>query len=84
MCFVSLVATSFTDQPGVGSIKNWPDQPVLDLAEVIQKLDKIDKALQLRDCKDAEKEKFLTALIDRVNEIAQKRTASKPKRKRKK
>lgn len=83
MCFVSLVATEF-NQPGVGSIQSWPAQQVLDLSEVILKLDKIDKALELRNCQDAAKEKFLTDLIDRVNEIAKERTAPKTKRKRKK
>jgi len=63
MCFVSLVTSCFPNQvPPFHQLENWPKEQVLDLAEVLRRLDRIDKALGLRDCKDESKEKFLKEL----------------------
>ena len=72
MCFVSLVTTGIPNQPGYGRLQNWPDQQLLDLSEVLKRLDKIDQALGLRDCKDQEKAAFLKELEDRVTDIEKK------------
>jgi|SRR5271156_5480642 len=79
MCIVSLVSQSMTPHP-IGTLGGIPYTPqitisqmdntsVLLLHEAIKRLDEIDKRNNLRDCKDAEKEKFLAELADRVTAI---------------
>ena len=67
MCFVSLVSSGLqTQNQPFGQLQNWPPQQVIDLSEVIRRLDRIDQVLGLKDCKDEAKEKFLKELNDLV------------------
>jgi hypothetical protein len=101
MCIVSMISDGFNkpwgtpwntpNNPGPvlppkDIFNNWPDNTVRQFAEIIQRLDAIDKVLGLRDCKDKEKQEFLDALDARIKAIEAKekqvRDRSKIKRKK--
>lgn len=74
MCIVSMITQEIPKQ-----FPNWQQQftpqQVVDLSEVLKKLDAIDKKLGAKDCKDESKAKFLeelAALRQRVEELESK------------
>lgn len=72
MCIVSAVSEALPKQNIPW--QQWPTQQILDLSEVIKKLDSIDKKLGLKDCNDSLKESFLSELANRVEAIEKRLT----------
>lgn len=71
MCVLSMVADQYNRQFPDWHQKFNLDQ-FYDLSEVVKRLDALDKALNLKDCKDKEKEEFLKKLSDRIAELENK------------
>lgn len=69
MCFVSNISDGYYGQIPFVPLQNWPPQQVIDLSEVIRRLDDIDKKLGLRDCMDDQKQKFMDELNIRLTKI---------------
>jgi hypothetical protein len=67
MYIVSMVATGIKEQ--YPPIQQWTYPQVVDLTEVLKKLDKIDKQLGAKECHEPEKEKLLEQLAARVAEL---------------
>lgn len=64
MCSVSAVIHDIkTNFP---PLQSWTYRQIVDLSEVIKRLDKIDKALGAKDCYEPTKEDFLKQLSDRI------------------
>lgn len=72
MCIVSVISEALPNQGILWQY--WPPQQILDLSEVIKKLDSIDKKLGLKDCNDPIKESFLSELAKRVEAIEKRLT----------
>ena len=67
MCMVSLMVEQAPQQWGQPS--TWPHQTIVDVAEILRKLEAIDKKLGAPDCVDAKKEKFLRELDERLERL---------------
>jgi hypothetical protein len=67
MCIVSMVTRGIGEQ--YPPLKQWPYQQVVDMSEVLKKLDVLDKKLGKKDCHEPEKDKFLKDLAERVKEL---------------
>src|SRR5579863_5538870 len=73
MCIVSMISTGIPLQrPPYNDLQTWPRQEILDLSEIIKRLDRIDKKLGLKDCKDDAKESFLKELEELVEKYKDK------------
>lgn len=64
MCFVSvMIETSKIQAPPV---QQWSYESVLDMKEILRRLDAIDKKLELKDCFDPTKQEFMKQLDERL------------------
>lgn len=76
MCIASAITPALS-QPGIWhQIGSMPYQGVVELRQILDRLDALDKKMGLLECRDAEKEAFFKAL----NELI---AAKKPRRKSK-
>ena len=67
MCVVSAITQSIPNN--WGSPQNWPAQTVIDVDQILKKLDAIDKKLGAPECTDPNKDKFLADLERRVKAL---------------
>jgi hypothetical protein len=71
MCAVSFVTHGITqDYPNFPS--SWPQQQLVDLSEVLKRLDAIDKALEAKNCDEPGKEEFFRKLNQRIEALERK------------
>lgn len=67
MCIVSMVTTGIQEQ--YPPLKQWPYQQVVDMSEVLKKLDALDKKLGNKECYEPVKDKFLQELAERLEHL---------------
>lgn len=65
MCVVSAVTDYYKRAP----IERWPAPQIVELSEILKKLDALDKKLGEPPCTDDRKEQFLKSLEARVAEL---------------
>ncbi len=68
MCFVSVLTQQIPQQQPNWQT-NWNIGQLTEMKQIIERLDRIDKALGLRDCKDELKAEFLRTLLDRIEHL---------------
>lgn len=69
MCVVSNTIDSVYKQ--YPPLNTWTYPQLVDMSEVIKRLDALDKKLGAMDCYDPKKQKFLQELKDRIEELEQ-------------
>lgn len=79
MCVVSMVVEGLQQQYPV-PVQFWPPPTVLEVSDILKRLDAIDKKLGLRDCDDADKIVWRKQLDERVKALER----EMPKRRRRK
>lgn len=81
MCVVSMVHDyGRTNFPPV---ETWTLKDSLQYAEIIKRLDKLDKRFDQRDCEDESKRQFFQEVLDHIKElkadVAKKKKRKKPR-----
>jgi|HubBroStandDraft_5_1064220.scaffolds.fasta_scaffold378542_2 hypothetical protein len=67
MCVMSVMIESAKEQ--WPPVRQWPYQQAVDMAEILKRLDGLDKKLGVKDCFDPTKDEFIQKLKERIESL---------------